>query len=184
LARYFSVHSRGVYSEGHRVQLQQVAAGLPADTPTEIGDTARVLFPEGVSEQGNFYLLQPRVLDTQNPAQHRVARDAFGEVLVELVRRIEAPSAPSRFQSLFAFEDLDDARWFRQTFRGGQGSIYAIDRDEGFRGDFTLLASLQGTPLRATAYARRYWASQPHWVGTPRWESLLRLPVTIGPKIN
>lgn len=182
--RYFTVNGRGSYYEGGTVELQSVAAGLPPDTPPEIAATAHKLFPHGVSAQAETYLLTPWVLDTSMPEAHRIARDAFGEVLVELVRRIEAPDAPSRFESLFAFEQLDDARWFRQHFRRGQGSIYAIDCDDGFRGDFTLLASLQGTPLRATAYASRYWASQPHWVETPHWETLLRLPVTIGPRIE
>lgn len=184
MAKYFTVHSPGKHHEGAVLNLKPVASNLPATTEAEFREAAEFLFPRGVSDQGLQYFLRPWSMEAPDPALMQTARDAFSEFLLEMIRRDFAPDAPSRFESWFGFSDLDDARWFKATFRQNQGEIFEVEHDRGFRGDFGLVASLAGTPLRAATYGHRYWSGEPHWHQPPRWEILLPAPVAIGARIE
>ena len=102
------------------------------------------------------------------------------ELALEAARVAATPEKPSRFDSVFAWETLEDARWFRDHYRSEFGSILEVEFEADIplhRGSFDLI-----TAKHDTAYvdfmgvgAGRYWIEPP----TGRVELLIGGPITV-----
>ena len=132
------------------------------------------LFPEGVSSHGNQYFLNSK----SNP----MLSAPQTELIVEYVRRACYPQCPSRFQSLFAVETIQQAQQFRQKYDGDSGSIWQIEVDttQIFKADMNLLG-VGASILVSSFAAHEYWKG--NMSSDPFMEYLVQLPVIIKTKV-
>jgi hypothetical protein len=137
------------------------------------------LFPSGLALHGKHYLFDECLIVrglTPTAPQPFAQHVPIIELVAELVRRLSFPDHPSRFTSVFAWESLDDAKWFRQKYSSPEAPIFRMSGEMTFRGDINLLL-LGGTILGAWLYATKYWRGDSS--ASPRWEVLVVPPVTI-----
>lgn len=149
--------------------------------PIELGHLVMELFPDGVSDQGNYYFLSnvPYIDPTINI-----------DWSFEFYRRAKHPTKPSRWQSLFAWQSLNEAIAFRKSNGNPDNHIYEFDTDlsKCHIGDMRLLDN-PDSALVHTYRAELYWQGQtmpnhivPGWL--TNWEALVPLPITIGKQIS
>lgn len=140
----------------------------------EFGRHLAELMQEGISLHGAHYLMTDK---------HRPDFDSIAiELVYEAYRWRNAQAAPSRLQSLFAWRSLEDAVRFGRE-RGG-GHIYRVRCHDSER---PMPHDMNGLRLSFDAqeqerYAGLYWMGKPfasEATYQPRWEYLLRLPVTV-----
>lgn len=85
----------------------------------------------------------------------------FVEYIFECERQAHFPHLPSRFNVLFCWESLDDAKWFREQLRGGKGHIYEVTPKEPnitiHRGDIQWLNCLLSPVQEIHRRAHAYW---------------------------
>ena len=136
--------------------------------PKELQTHVDALFADGVSPHGDKYFLR-------NSSLASVASPAI-EFLFEYVRRAHSPRRPSRFQSWFATESIEDAKSFRTKF-GGSGPIWQVTAAIHFRANMNLLTS-NHTSLVYSWFAHTYWRGEAGPVD-PFWEVLLVPPVRV-----
>lgn len=148
------------------LQLEQ----RPGLHPPEIKALVEDLFPAGMTSHGWQYLWS----NAWN------AGHTMTEALVEYVRRAEFPHRPSRFQSIFVFESLADARTFRLRYPGAngvQGNIFVVGADESFRCNMPLM-DFGASVSVGLAMTRDYWRGERGYA-EELWEHLLTRPVTL-----
>ncbi|MFC9363073.1 hypothetical protein ACFTZB_41710 [Rhodococcus sp. NPDC057014] len=104
MPRFYTVDRRGSLHEGQTLGLTR----YDDITPAVLQHHLDVLFPDGVAAHGenNFVSADARFQVT----------DHVIELAWENVRRAHFPAAPSRLQSVFAVDGLDEARAFRTAF--------------------------------------------------------------------
>lgn len=147
--------------------------------PTDTARHYRQVFPAGVSQHGFEYVV--------NGQRGSPGGDKLGaiEMLCELVRRSDFAAKPSRFQSVFACQTVEDALRFAEKFpiNGENGSplqavIWEVEAETapGHIGDMRLL-SLGDNWLMAWTLMHRYW--QGEFNPDPHWEVLLSPPVSV-----
>lgn len=127
------------------------------------------LFADGLSIHGWHYLLE-RLSYPQMGSVNFVNYDPSLELAFEHLRRADHASAPSRFQSYFAWESFADATAF------SQGAIFELEADDQYRVDQNWLRfgyQVVHTSLCAT----RYWSQVAS--PSPKWEILLKPPVRV-----
>lgn len=133
-----------------------------------------LLFPDGVSPHGERYLL------CNEHAAPSVA-DANLELIYEYIRRANFPDRPSRFQSIFAFENLDSAKRFRDQFSSvlphPANSIWLLEANRGFRANMRLLTR-ECSVLGQSCTAHFYWQGVAA-ADNPFWEILLVPPIRV-----
>lgn len=137
--------------------------------PPELQTHVDEMFPTGVSQHGDQYFLK-------NSSRANIASPAV-ELLFEYVRRSHFPDKPSRFQSWFGVESLDDAKAFRARFGAGTGTIWRVASKEFLRANMNLLTSQQ-TTLAYSWFAHAYWRGESGPMN-PFWEFLLVPPVQV-----
>ncbi|WP_216911798.1 DUF2441 domain-containing protein [Nocardia noduli] len=156
-----------------------------------LGDhpATRSAFPTGVSPHGRRYLTGHFRVDVvdRTGITHVVAdRDTGLELLWDWVRLNRYPNAPSRFQSIFAFETREDVTEFVTRYGGYDAGLWLVETDvEGFRADMSLMRA--GPMQNCLRWADLYWSQQPHprsgreaeFFGRTLWEVLLTPPVTV-----
>jgi len=103
------------------------------------------------------------------------------EYLFEYVRKSYYLQRPSRFQSFFAFDNIEHAKDFRNKFCNSQGNICEIESKVSFKADMNLL-TLGNSLLEADYYAHLYWKGET--TGNPFWEYLLVPPVKVIRKVE
>jgi hypothetical protein len=86
-------------------------------------------FPSGLSSHGKTWLLD------SNSEPHTRLR----EMVFEFVRRSSFPGKPSRFQSVFAFNTLDDAKAFCNFYAAPGSAIWEVTAVDSFRANMMLL---------------------------------------------
>jgi hypothetical protein len=134
------------------------------------------LFPNGVSSHGDRYFLK-------NDSHGQITSAAI-ELLFEYVRRANFSGLPSRFESLFACETIEDALKFRSYFGKPSDSIFEVFSDRtSFKGNMALLDNNQ-TSLVCSYFADEYWNGNQGPLTGCFWEVLLELPVKIGKQIG
>lgn len=141
------------------------------ETHDEIEQTARELFPNGLSPHGQRYLFE-----RHNYIQNAIPVNPVIELLSELVRRAEFPDRPSRFTSLFGTESIDDARRFRNELGQPHHRILRLSCDQYFRADMRFL-NPGASGASALNLARKYWRGEA--CQEPLWEVLLIPPITV-----
>lgn len=142
-------------------------------------------FPEGLSCHGYHYIVSP-----SHPLPPGHTSYYVMEYELELVRRSFFPNLPSRFQSFFALEKLDDLQQWDGIF-DSSNTIWKIQFDESqsIRLDSNLLIpsliepspenkqSISFSPGKAFFYQHKYWNGETS--DSPRFELLIKPPVQI-----
>ncbi len=176
-AEYFTVDRGGTLSPS-TIELQRWEDIEPIELQAQVDEA----FPDGLSRHGERYLLQAESAG--------LALQPNLELMWEYARRAFAPNAPSRFQSLFAFERMDDAKKFQAEFGQGKGVWTVRSRQPPFRADMRWL-TLAGSTLIVWHSAVSYWrqvgtAGLPPALGPrrPLWEVLLVPPVDVLERIT
>lgn len=140
-------------------------------------------FPQGVSTHGQRYLINRSThagfgrhpSHNTVPPSHLTYTQDVVELVFELVRRIEFPKCLSRFESVFACDNVPDLRAFTAR-TGTSGNVYELAFGRYERHDMAFL-SMGDANIGAWTNARRYWNGDPS--PTPQWEYLVELPVTL-----
>lgn len=172
---FYSLDRRGLYREGQLYSLMHVDAELRSDG--SILDDQ--IFQQGISPQGLTYVLQSPFNNPQNPYGPTI------ELALEIIRKERFPDKPSRFQSMFACEDLDDVKHFRGTSGSNRSTpIYEVMTETYHRGDMNLF-NVQCNMHEFYQRIVKYWSSMTHDTEgyTPFWEIVIPLPAQIGSRI-
>lgn len=165
MALLYTVDRNGTLEEDQIINLVKYSDVKPSELQVHIDS----LFPDGVTSHGEHYMLKGKT-----PAE---GTNEFIELLFEYVRRSYFPSCPSRFQSVFAFENTDQAFIFINKYGKSDSLIWEVESDITFKADMRLL-TLQGSLLSLSYNAHRYWngiSSE----NNPVWEYLLVPPVRV-----
>ncbi len=143
-------------------------------TEEDLAAHVQMLFPEGLSLHGWTYLKARHTYGTHPNFQHNVT--CLTEMNLEYVRKAYYPDRPSRFQSIFACEEICEAMSFRQRFGTTDAKIFEIDGNEVIRADMSLI--FLGTQNVAGSFlAHQYWSGSGG--RNPFWEFIIRLPATV-----
>ena len=165
---FYTVDRAGTLSEGLVCQLNIYQDISPPELAVHVKD----LFPDGVSIHGEQYFLS-------NKAQ-AMAVDPMLELLFEQVRRTTQPERPSRLQSMFAVETLDQARLFQSEFGGS--AIYKVNSNVTFRANMRLL-NAGNSNLATSWFAHLYWKGEAGPINL-FWEYILKCPVHVGERVE
>lgn len=164
-------------------RLSKLASGLTCSlieheniNPRELVHLINEMCPGGVSQHGLTYLVA-------GPGNADIATNGDIEILFEWVRRANHPSKPSRFQCIFAVDNLDAAENFRREFHGADAPVYRVVSEQAFRADMRLLDGRTSPAVRSW-FANLYWQGLPHPVSPPYWEWLVPCPVVIGDQVR
>lgn len=115
-------------------------------------------------------------------------KDLINEMLLESLRRSEFKDKSSRFQSIFAFENLEDAKQFRSEFREESCRIFEIETDALVHKADVNLLGIAFPMVTAAYYCYRYWQGKsylnPEGNSNPLWEILIPLPAKIGNEVK
>lgn len=169
MAIYYHIDLLGTLIPGNTINLIRYKDVRP-DFLQQHVDT---LFPRGLSNHGETYFLKNQT--TANGVNQVI------ELLFEYVRQSNYSRVQSRFQSLFAFGSIEEARIFREKFCNNQGYICRLECEESqaFKADMNIL-TLRDTLLVLSYRAHRYWQGLPDPSGAPPlWEYLLKPPVKV-----
>lgn len=180
MATAFTVDRRGSLDEGQL--LERVRIEL---SPAEIDIDKHLSheYSEGLSQHGVSYLFRA----DQDPA---LFQNQGIEHFFELARRIYRPNAPSRFQSMFGTESVEEARVFRDEMaRNNAGPADAPIRELHFETDairVDMLGLNQTTVAsRAITYrTMRYWRGEPNGAVSCQWELIIPLPIRVGRTVS
>jgi hypothetical protein len=161
----FTVDRKGTLTEGTVLDRSQPSVPVP-----DVQAHLRSLYPEGLTAHGFNHLIAP-------PPEGQA--NAQIELWFEWVRRAEFPATPSRYQSAFGCETIDNARSFRDhpTWGHAGSGIWEVEAEfDAFRAD---MACLKGTiPFYEVPYwANHYWSGKPS--DNPSWELILTPPVRV-----
>ncbi|WNF23168.1 hypothetical protein [Mesobacillus jeotgali] len=170
MKQFFHLDRRGMLAEGQTLNLK------PIEITTDYHDIkehAHILFPEGVSMHGDFYLNKV------------IPQDSHSEWFYEYVRRAGFNQRPSRFQSVFAFETLEDLEKFKIEREIEESiPVFLVECDKFFRADMNLI-SYNPSPLSMSCLAYNYWSGETNedinkrFGIEPLWENLLVGPVHV-----
>lgn len=94
------------------------------------------------------------------------------------MRRSNFPDKPSRFQSLHAFQKIEDATKFRKEYCESKGYIWEVKFDNAFKVDMNLL-NLEGSLLQLSYKINKYWSGLQGEIKKPFWEFLLKPPIKV-----
>jgi hypothetical protein len=147
-------------------QLGRIA--LPQNlVPTGLDSLIHDLFPNGVTNHVQWLWRSIEVY-------------SLHEAIFEYVRRGEFADKPSRFESIFAFGQLDDARTFlaRYPVKGVfGGNLLRVEGESRHRGNLALFDVIIN-PGHAILAARAYWSGTTG-LAPALWEQLLCPPVQV-----
>ncbi len=167
---YFTVDRNRALKEGQIINLVKYSDVEPSELQVHVDS----LFPDGVTNHGECYMLRGQ---TSAMGVNEVI-----ELLVEYVRRSHFPSCPSRFQSIFAFQNIDQAMNFSKEYGISDSLIWKVESDVAFKADMHLL-TLQGSLLVLSYNAHRYWKGLSSG-NNPVWEYLMVPPVRVIHRID
>jgi hypothetical protein len=144
-------------------------------TKEDFKNLLKEYFPEGLSHFGKDYLME-RVryerVDNYGYISQVMSIDAY----FEFVRRLRFPGQPSRYQSFFAWESLDEARTFNNFKAQGKGEIFLVTAAKNARLDANWL-NIGQFYVEGIYFAEQCWRGLPS--DKPAWEYLLGFPVTV-----
>lgn len=167
---FFTVDRNRTLKEGQIINLVKYTDVKPLELQVHIDS----LFPDGVTIHGERYMIRG-----QTPGK---GINEVIELLFEYVRRSHFPSRPSRFQSVFAFRNVDQAVNFRNEYGTSDNLVWEVESDVVFKADMRLL-TLQGSLLTLSYNAHRYWSGMSSG-DDPIWEYLIIPPVKVIRKID
>lgn len=168
---FYTLDRRGLLREGQSFDLVHL------DGPSLLSDD---LFSKGVSQHGLAYSINTAFNMPDNPFGPSI------ELALELIRKERFPDKPSRLQSMFGCENLDDVKHFRGSSHSARStSIFEVTTENYHRGDMNILNYL----CNMNEFHRRlvgYWAGETLTLEgyEPFWEVVIPLPATIGSRIE
>lgn len=160
----YTIDRKGYLSAGQIIELTNYN---DVDPPV-LQDHVNSLFPAGVTSHGELYLLRGNT-----PAN---GVNAVIELLYEYVRRSNYLHRPSRFQSMFAVEDIQSAKLFRARYGNNLGAVWKVQCDNVFKADMNYL-HMNCSLLTLSYNAAQYWNGQQS--PTPFWEYLMKPPIQV-----
>jgi len=113
--RYFTVDCNRTLEKDQIINLVKYGDVEPPELQVHIDS----LFPDGVTSHGERYMLRGQAQD--------MGVNEIIELLFEYVRKSHFPSRPSRFQSVFAFENIDQAVSFGNKYRTSDSLIWEVE---------------------------------------------------------
>jgi hypothetical protein len=132
------------------------------------------LFPNGLSHHGHKYLKGRHTYGTH--PNYDINDNVLTEMTFEYTRRLDFPHLPSRFQSMFASDTIETAKWFRKNYGAPQHLIYEIEATNFLKVDMNLLYSgVQN--VAGSFFAHQYWTGKSSQ--NPYWEYIVELPVKV-----
>lgn len=148
------------------------------------------IYPSGLSMHGYNYFYNPGPI--MSACDDESAALLIG-LIFELVRRSHFPTKPSRYQSLFACQKVDEAKQFRNLLADERcddeirvAAIYEVLTDDVVHcGDMRLLND-DCPVLELYRRAHLYWSGKTVKLKEgqePFWEVLIPLPVLVGRQI-
>ncbi|EGT5654218.1 DUF2441 domain-containing protein [Citrobacter braakii] len=167
---FYTLDRRGLLQEGNSFEL------VPLEGPPLLNDE---LFTKGVSQHGLTYSLHNAFNMPDNPYGQSI------ELALELIRKDKFPEKPSRLQSMFACEDLDDVKHFRGSSLSRRSTpIFEVTTENYHRGDMNIF-SVQCNMNEFYQRLYKYWSGETINADgyEPFWEIVIPLPTTIGPKV-
>lgn len=129
------------------------------------------VYPEGLSRHGRHYCSEDLYSDDPDDVW-----DVACEVIFEAARLARYPDRPSRLQSVFALESLDDVDAFVDRFVESSCDVWAVEADDAFVGDMNLVDAEDLAD--GLSNADRYWRGGAY-NDDPLREVLLTPPVTV-----
>jgi len=173
MTTYYRVDRVNAYSEGDIIRLAR-SVGIP----NEFINVMDMLSPGGFSPHGLMYL--------PHAGAHAADKSVAIDFALELFRRAFFDSKPSRYQSIFAWGNLEDAQSFMAKLLPEFPNcvIYEISTsgENIHRGDMSILSN-DKTNLVYADILRLYWSGST-FKSQPLWEFLLPLPITIGRRVS
>ena len=91
-------------------------------------------------------------------------------------RRLEFPSQLSRFEAVFGWSTIEEAKLFRRNYSNGKGAIVRVKCNDFNKKDMNLLF-LGKSVVESLLFARKYWRGSQGV--NPNWEVLLKTPVEV-----
>ena len=149
--------------------------------PFQAFDFVKKQFPAGFTSHGKRHFLDWKLLAPSGTAHATVYNEPIIELVFELVRRVSFPACPSRYQSFFAWERIEDALEFRRTTGHNSAPVFRVEATSAFRADMRLLTN-GGNALSLWLLAERYWTGEPSI--SPVWEVLLTPPVFVAEQVG
>jgi hypothetical protein len=173
MTTYYRVDRVNAYSEGDTINLTS-----PIDIPSVFIDVLKMLTPGGLSPHGMNYLTNSGMPSTNI--------NASIDLSLELFRRSFFKTKPSRYQSIFAWDNIEDAKAFMGSLLPEFPNcvIYEIsaNSEDLHRGDMSLL-TFGSTNLVYADLLRLYWNGTT-FNKSPKWEYLIPLPVKVGARAS
>lgn len=141
--------------------------------PPFLKDIIDQRYPEGLSAHGDKYYAQQANKDT--------LQDILTENIYEYERKLHYPYKPSRLQSFFASETIEDTMLWVAKLGLVNYTIWEVEfEDDQF---VKLDASWLGVDkdnlsfLVAAYFAEKYWSGESN--SRPEWELLIKVPVKV-----
>lgn len=134
------------------------------------------LYPQGISNHGIQYLCGRFPYRQDSSGVHWLPDMTAVESIFELVRLWKFPDKPSRFTSSYGCETIEEAKLFRENYRGSKGFIFKISTDSYFKADMSLLMT-GASVIASYFFAEKYWRGESG--ENPFWEILIGSPVRI-----
>jgi hypothetical protein len=178
--RLFTLDRANSLQENAILDLKNTDSSLPYWTTeglfseADLHEHLQTIFPEGLSMHGWKYAKERHTHGTRPNFSHNVS--CLAEMNFEYVRKGFFADKPSRFQSMFACESIEEAKIFKEKFGNVDNKIYEIEGRESLRVDMSLI--LLGTQnVTGSFLAHKYWRGE---AGTnPFWEHIVKLPVQV-----
>lgn len=177
---YYHVDRTNNLSERDIIRYQPVSLPqipVAGTNQEEIKEKARDLleekFPESVTQHGDRYCMS-------NVPEGSGSTFGF-EFYLEMVRQADFSDKHSRFQSVFAWENLEDARWFAREYSDDnldRATILEIEGEKVHKGDFNLATVPSFNYMMTLSFCHLYWEGE-EGTQNPHWEILLEPPVEV-----
>ncbi|MAS33418.1 MAG: hypothetical protein CL610_05390 [Anaerolineaceae bacterium] len=158
----------------HVDRLKRLATGQVVECNKEILGLDSLLGYSKVTQHGHFYLREVVPAGTDS---NGMSINGALEVFFEAIRLNSFRERPSRFQSLFAYINIDEAIALRENNANNKECpIWEVEAVEYFCADMNLLKfGLNG--IDAFSNAHKYWSGDGS--KQPLWEYLLVSPITV-----
>lgn len=147
----------------------------PPIEPEVLRNLAIDRYPEGLSHHGDFYF--GRMISKD------FVSDSILENILEYERLLYFPERPSRFQSIFATNSIDQMNYWIQSnsFREWDFNICELEINHS---NYALLdSSWYGFDVKAPSFLTTSYKAKNYWKGeitdNPKYELVVKLPVVV-----
>lgn len=141
------------------------------------------MYPDGLSQFGRIAtreaLVQGDNVRFVNGQVEGLNLDALYDSFFELVRRDAFPNKPSRFQSVFCWEEMDTVTHFVRNYAKYPVTIWKVDGEGYHKADWNFLRT--ETFTHGIQNAHRYWRGEE--TEDPVWEIVMPLPAQVTEKV-